>query len=127
MQSQNIFPLAAHCVKKIPANWKLRSVRLGEWDTASDRDCSADDPSFCAPEPLNILIIEIIAYSDYRKQSRNQDHDIALLRLAKRVKFDDFVQPLCLPLDPELWTYDYTNHTFETAGLKVKYFKCRSY
>ena len=71
----------------------------------------------CAPAAIDNKVTEKHHYEDYRKQSRDQYFDIALLRLAKTVVFNDYVQPICLPLDQSLWTKDYAEHTFDVAGL----------
>uniref|UniRef100_T1GFY9 Peptidase S1 domain-containing protein n=1 Tax=Megaselia scalaris TaxID=36166 RepID=T1GFY9_MEGSC len=46
---------ASHCInaRSIPADWKPISVRLGEWDTATDRDCDAGE---CAPPHIDVPI-----------------------------------------------------------------------
>jgi prostasin len=105
---------AAHCIKKISKNWKLARVRIGEWKVSTDPDC--DEDGVCAPPAFYNNIVETIVHSFYRPQSRDQLYDIALLRLAKRIKFSDFVQSICLPLDPSLMEKDYNGHTFDVAG-----------
>ncbi|KAJ8925924.1 hypothetical protein NQ315_009776 [Exocentrus adspersus] len=91
---------AAHCLKGkfIPRSWKVVSVRLGEHDRNNATDCSnLGYRTVCAPPPLNIPIEERIAHEDYDPEDANQYHDIALLRLARDVKFTGSVQPVCLP------------------------------
>lgn len=82
----------------------------------TDIDCSSSDDTFCAPRYIDNKIVETIVYEKYRQATRNQHFDIALLRLAKKVEFNDFVKPICLPLDPELWNKDYEGHSFDVAG-----------
>ena len=92
---------AAHCVKgkDLPRTWQLSSVRLGEYDTNSDRDCVADDEHtvICADDPVTVEIEEQIAHEDYRPRSRDQKYDIALLRLSRDVTFTTYIKPICLP------------------------------
>lgn len=119
----NYFPLtfyaAAHCVKKIPTTWTLKSVRLGEWNTETKKDCSKDDPDYCASPVIDNPIVEQICYKDYRANSKAGHFDIALLRLAKNInQFNNFIRPICLPLDPSLWEKDFTGYTFDVAGKK---------
>lgn len=94
----------------------LSSVRIGEWNIESEIDCSPDDPAFCAPPTKDIKIAEVIVHPDFQIGSKDKHNDIALLRLDTKVEFNDFVKPLCLPLDPLLWMKNYTGHTFEVAG-----------
>lgn len=112
---------AAHCIRKIPAVWKLKGVRIGEWNLATEQDCNEE--SFCAPPVVNIQIDEIITYKNYRKNDKNQHFDIALLRLADKVEFNYFVKPICLPLDPQIWSKNFTHHSFEVAGLWLNLFR----
>ncbi|KYM76561.1 Serine protease easter [Atta colombica] len=81
---------AAHCVKgkDLPANWRLSSVRLGEYNTDTERDCVPDE--------------EQIAHENYRPTSRDQRYDIALLRLSHDVPFTRYIQPICLPSNSSL-------------------------
>lgn len=94
----------------------MTDVRIGEWNTATANDCSRNDKNFCAPPFIDNRIVETVIHPEYNKKSQAQNFDIALLRLARRVKFNDFVQPICLPLDPALLLKDYTGHSFTVAG-----------
>lgn len=53
------------------------SVRVGEFDTASDPDCA--NTGFCAPRSINHAISHVIVHPDYKQGSYH--HDIALLVL----------------------------------------------
>lgn len=111
------YPTAAHCVEKIPASWKLTRVRLGEWDLNKTIDCFPDNDDDCAPQAQDIGVAKAIVNPNYKKRSMNTHNDIALLRLKSKAVLDHFVAPICLPLDPSLWsTMDYTGHTFEVSG-----------
>lgn len=98
---------AAHCVKgkDLPANWRLSSVRLGEYNTDTDRDCVPDGENsepVCADDPITIGVEEQIAHENYRPLSRDQRYDIALLRLSREVPFTRYVKPICLPSNSSL-------------------------
>lgn len=53
------------------------SVRLGEYDTSSDPDCSTS--GFCAPTVINHLISHVVIHPDYKHGQYH--HDIALIIL----------------------------------------------
>lgn len=81
---------AAHCVKgkDLPRNWKLVSVRLGEYNTDTDEDCiTIMNIKQCAPTPVDVAVAESIAHEDYDPYNTNQYNDIALLRLSRTVQF----------------------------------------
>jgi Trypsin len=111
--------VAAHCIESISSDWKLASVRLGEWDIETDKDCDINSigNNNCSAAPISNRVVKKIVHPDYRSRASNKHDDIALLRLAKVVEFTEFVAPLCLPLDPLLWnkTYDDTNK-FTASG-----------
>lgn len=60
------------------------TVRLGEYDLTKDRDCLN---GVCNPAPIDAAVEEIIVHPEYRPNNRAQHHDIALIRLKKRVPF----------------------------------------
>lgn len=114
-----IIYLAAHCLDpSLPQGIKLISVRLGEWDTKTVRDC---DTSFaneviCNPEPpLNVQISEKIPHENYVPKDRNHYNDIALLRLERPVRYSDFIQPICLPTR-QLKGLSYVGESMIVAG-----------
>jgi hypothetical protein len=109
----NFFPVA-HCLEN-PLNWEVSCVRIGKWDLNKETDCN-EDGDLCAPEPIDIKVVGTIPHPNYVQKSASKHHDIAFLRLAKQIKFNDFVKPICLPLDPVLWEKDYRGYTFEVAG-----------
>lgn len=108
--------VAAHCFKRIPSTWEVIGVRLGEWDISKSPDCSKDDPDFCAEPTLDFEISKTILHENYKKAIAAQHYDIALIRLKGTVEeFTRFVQPICLPLDPQLWNRKYEN-SFTAVG-----------
>lgn len=81
------------------SNMILTKVRLGEWDLTTDEDC---DHSFlnevvCADPHVDVNIEKSIPHNDYNPKEKT--NDIALLRLEKKVVFNDFIKPICLPLE----------------------------
>ncbi|KAJ8674406.1 hypothetical protein QAD02_005668 [Eretmocerus hayati] len=97
---------AAHCVRGgrlKDFDWRLRSVRLGEWNITSPRDCwtipatSASKERIQCTESVSIPVKDFVTHEEYDPNSRSVHHDIALLQLARRVEFTDFIKPICLP------------------------------
>ncbi|XP_046971365.1 CLIP domain-containing serine protease 14D-like [Vanessa cardui] len=96
---------AAHCVQSgrtlVPV-----SVRLGEWDEQTIKDCNDD---YCNDSPpVDIKISKIITYPTYSKENLTQD-DIALIELEKPVNFTNFIQPVCLPTTEYTVMQDYVH------------------
>nr|XP_034834069.1 CLIP domain-containing serine protease 2-like [Maniola hyperantus] len=102
---------AAHCIKGLPQDWKVSHVRLGEWNTSSVVDCFMGD---CNEPPLDVPVEDIVVHEHYAPNDGHQQNDIALLRLAYDVPFNDFVKPICLPTDSSL-----ARKTFEGADMEV--------
>ncbi|XP_058169794.1 uncharacterized protein LOC131284953 [Anopheles ziemanni] len=94
---------AAHCLanKKIDDGETLVSVRLGEHNTATERDCVEQESDSleedCADPPQNFGIEEQIVHPGYDKNGKYQHNDIALIRLDKDAQINNYVQPVCLP------------------------------
>lgn len=113
---KNYVLTASHCVNGkdlTQLKWQLAAVRLGEWDTATDRDCEDD---YCADPVLDIPVTELIPHESYVPASKTQENDIALLRLARSVAFSDFVRPICLPFAQNLRNQNYNGLPLEVAG-----------
>lgn len=87
---------AAHCLSGIPKGWTITSVRLGEWDTASNPDC---DDGECYDVVQDIAVEKVIIHENFINSRTEVHNDIALLRLAKPAVNSDTVTPICLPLD----------------------------
>lgn len=106
-------------MRKIDASWNLISVRLGEWNLETEKDCDPDEPTHCASPVIDNRIAQIIYHPKYRPNSKNQHYDIALLRLARNIDYknNDFIKPICLPLDPALWEKDYAGFTLDVVGV----------
>lgn len=87
---------ASHCVngRAIPTDWSLTSVRLGEWDLSTDRDCEYDD---CTDPVVDIPIERAITHEQYNPYSKSQQNDIALLRLSREITYTDWIKPICMP------------------------------
>lgn len=111
---------ASHCVngKDLPPTWQLTHVRLGEWDISSVEDC---DDSFvneivCSPPPIDIVIEQLIPHENYNVQISNQHHDIALLRLQQTVNFNEFIAPICLPINSDVRNNNFVGQSLTVAG-----------
>ena len=104
---------AAHCQRKIPKDWKLSKVRLGEWDLRTNPDCEDD---FCNEPYVDVPVAEIIVHPEYHSISVAQYHDIAILKLANKVEFNNWIKPICLPIDSRVRSMDFTSHSLEVAG-----------
>lgn len=109
---------AAHCVSKIPASWSLTGVRLGEWDTSQTQDCDdSTGENICNPNPpVDVSVAEKIVHADYDPPSKNQHHDIALLRLSRAVTYNHYVKPICLPLDDKIKSLDLSSKALDVSG-----------
>ncbi|KAF7396204.1 hypothetical protein HZH66_007066 [Vespula vulgaris] len=94
---------AAHCLKgkDLPKTWTLTSVRLGEYDTSSEKDCiQEEDEVICSDDPITVGIEEQIVHEQYRPLSKDQKYDIALLRLSRNIVSTKYIKPICLPRTP---------------------------
>ncbi|XP_065073609.1 CLIP domain-containing serine protease B4-like [Ochlerotatus camptorhynchus] len=88
---------AAHCIQSVPSSWTLYKIRLGEYDTVTDTDCSFYDEKDCADTQKDYLIASFYIHEDYFQENGADYNDIALIRLAVPVTFTPFIQPICLP------------------------------
>ncbi|XP_055847600.1 serine protease easter-like isoform X2 [Episyrphus balteatus] len=109
---------AAHCISAIPETWKPSRVRLGEWDTATDRDCEVDTRGFedCADPHVDVTIEKVIPHEQYVASSKSQPYDIALIRLSRNVDYTDFIRPICLPLKDILKRSTFDGSKMDVSG-----------
>lgn len=108
---------AAHCDRKVPKSWKITQVRLGEWDTRTNPDCQQlVNEKICNDPYQEIRVAKVIVHEQYLPDSKNQLHDIALLKLKTSVTYTEFIKPICLPTDNNLRKIDFTGHELEVAG-----------
>jgi hypothetical protein len=91
---------------------ELIGVRFGEWNNTKNSSCN-DDDDFC---PFDIQIHQVIVHGYYNRTSLTNQNDIALIKLLRPVDFNQYVKPICLPLDQSLWTKNYVNKTFDVVG-----------
>lgn len=119
---------AAHCMlfptkqKRQFVNVKLKFVRLGEWSLETPEDCglSLSGNEVCAPPHLDIPALKNITHENYSADNISQYNDIALIEMstdeAYTFEYSDFIKPICLPLNPDLWSASYENELFDVAG-----------
>lgn len=68
-------------------------------------------------QPVNYLVVDIIRHPDYKPPAKY--NDIALLKLDRRVEFNDFIRPACLYARD---TFD-VNKTVATGWGRINYGK----
>ncbi|EDV94550.1 melanization protease 1 isoform X2 [Drosophila grimshawi] len=109
---------AAHCVSGIPLNFRVTGVRLGEWDTNMNRDCTTERNGKvdCNDPHVDVSVSEIIPHSQYSASDNDQLHDIALLRLKSPVNFTQTISPICLPLRQEQQNNIFLGHQLVISG-----------
>ncbi|KAL1117167.1 hypothetical protein AAG570_004494, partial [Ranatra chinensis] len=95
---------AAHCTAN--KNFILYVVRLGELDL----DGSVKDGA----TPLDVRVNKIIRHPSY--DSKLKINDIALVKLNRTVPFSRNIQPICLPILPELRSNDFVGMNPFIAG-----------
>lgn len=65
--------------------------------TNPDCDDSFINEQVCNEPVIDVGVEDVIVNDQYSPQSFNQHNDIALIRMMQKVKFSDFVKPICLP------------------------------
>ncbi|XP_055595733.1 CLIP domain-containing serine protease B15-like [Uranotaenia lowii] len=98
--SQRYVLTAAHCVVGLSSKQKLYQIRLSEWDTSSQSNCTeVEEEEICRQ---NFEIEQVIPHPGYSTRNNKVVNDIALIRLSTDVEFTKFAKPICLPLDQEI-------------------------
>ncbi|XP_028136341.1 phenoloxidase-activating factor 3-like [Diabrotica virgifera virgifera] len=92
---------AAHCALAKADNFKLYSVRVGEYNSNTDIDCGTE---FCGLPAQDVSLSHVVVHPNYEKQ--NFQNNIALLVLRTPVNFTVTAQPICLP---EPWSVTSNN------------------
>uniref|UniRef100_A0A1A9WB41 CLIP domain-containing serine protease n=1 Tax=Glossina brevipalpis TaxID=37001 RepID=A0A1A9WB41_9MUSC len=110
---------AAHCVNGEGYRLKkgIKYVRLGEFNVRTEPDCIEEINYLnCADSVLNIEIDHIFIHPEYKENSRNKFHDIAVIRLEDEVTFSNFIMPICLP-NKTTKVFDFEEgHIFSVSG-----------
>lgn len=109
---------AAHCKVMISKSWTLSAVRLGEWDQRTNPDCQTfnDDDNVCNERYVDVPVDEVIVHPEYYSEGVAQYHDIAILKLQRKVEFNKWIAPICLPIDSRVRSMDFTSHSLEVCG-----------
>lgn len=77
-----------------------KRIRLGEFNTETERDCMKyGRRKICADPIVELGIEKIILHANYSEHSPQRYHDIALIRLDQDVKSTKYIRPICLPID----------------------------
>ncbi|XP_076234951.1 ovochymase [Calliopsis andreniformis] len=94
---------AAHCVTgPLIKGYTLSTVRIGEHDLNSERDCNRDENGVelaCTEGYQDFGIENVLPHEEYSQETvRN---DIALIRLDRDMNFrPKNIKPICLPVEP---------------------------
>lgn len=93
--------------------WNSTKVRLGEWNTTSDVDC---DSRGCADAVIDVPIAEVFQHEGYNPRSLSRENDIALIRLARKVQYSEYIRPICLPITPTLRNKNFDGEILTATG-----------
>lgn len=104
---------AAHCITSVPSSWKLHQVVFSEWNTKKRAPCNPEYPDHCRKE---YLIEEHIIHPSFDSDLLSMYHDIAMLKTAKEVVFDNYVIPVCLPFSLNLRELNISVSNFIVSG-----------
>ncbi|XP_055850341.1 serine protease easter-like [Episyrphus balteatus] len=104
---------SAQCIIELPGHSKPFRVRLGEWNTSTDKDCEVDTRGIknCADSYIDVTIEKLIRHEKFKILSfEGPRNDIALIRLSRIVDYTDYIRPICLPLDDILKESTFDGH-----------------
>jgi secreted trypsin-like serine protease len=108
---------AAHCILKIPPVIKLKYIVLGEWNrTLSEIGCQEIDKNLCPPSPVQIRVLKVNVHENYKPNSRDQNDDIALIKLGRKVELSNYIKPVCLPSHEDIINKGLEFEIFNAAG-----------
>lgn len=102
---------AGHCLRRFLSGERTMMVRLGEWDIVSQNDCV---DGHCSDKPIDYDVDTFVQHEDYTSQPTH--NDIALVKLARQVKFTEFITPVCLPLTDALKRKSEAGRMFTIVG-----------
>lgn len=86
--------------QSISCTQKRKRIRLGEFNTQTERDCMKyGRRKICADPVVEVGFDKIIVHTNYSEQSSHRYHDIALVRLDRNVNSTKYIRPICLPVD----------------------------
>lgn len=95
----------------------MLGVRIGEWNLLTGEDCDLQNGrKICAPNALDVPFEEVLLHENYQPFSRNQQNDIALIRLARKVQFTKFIKPICLQTEPITRVTDLLGQSLVVTG-----------
>ncbi|KAF6211425.1 hypothetical protein GE061_011937 [Apolygus lucorum] len=89
--SSTVILTAAHCALAKTSTHQIACVRVGEYNTNNDPDCTL---GICAKSSEDVPLNHIVVHPGY--DSKTFRHNIALLVLKEPLTFSLSVQPICL-------------------------------
>lgn len=80
-------------------------------------DCETQNGrKVCAPNALDVAVEDVLIHENYQPLSRNQHNDIALIRLARKIQFTDYIKPICLQTEIKTKITDLLGQSLVVAG-----------
>jgi hypothetical protein len=83
----------------------VSKVRVGEFDLETESDCEEiNSVYYCSFPPTDIEIERTFVHDQYSYYQPGNPHDVAIIKLKRTIEFNEFVKPICLPLNREINT-----------------------